>query len=156
MPGSPKRPPIGGREEHIDVDRLYQSSLVLFTSALEKALVTSNVTANIRAGERRYAASVLYLRICTFSVSILSLCPGSKANPDGLHWDFGAIAALTRSVFECALTFHYLAVDPVGDDEWHARLRVMQLHDCMSRLRMFRDFDPNDEQLLSLKRRRVI
>jgi hypothetical protein len=27
----------------------------------------------------------------------------------------------------------------------------MQLHDCMSRLRMFRDFDPNDEHLATLE-----
>jgi len=64
-----------------------------------------------------------------------------------VHWDFGAVASLTRNLLECALAFFYLAIEVVSEDEWKARLKVMQLHDCMSRFRMFRDFDPNDEQL---------
>jgi Family of unknown function (DUF5677) len=133
--------------DRVDADALYESSLKHFTEAIEKTLVTSHATANIDGGERLYCASVLYLRLCTFSVSILSLSPGSKMNPDGVHWDFASIASLTRNLFECALTFHYLAVEQLGDDEWRARLNVMQLHDCMSRYHMFRDFDPQDAQL---------
>ena len=131
----------------MDSNKYYSSSLDRFTVALDRAIVTSHATAGLLAGNRRFWASVLFTRLCTFSVSILSLCPGSKINQDGLHWDFGAVASLTRNLFECALFFFYLAIEVVSDDEWKVRLRVMQLHDCMSRLRMFRDFDPNDEQL---------
>jgi hypothetical protein len=80
-------------------------------------------------------------------VSILWLCPGSKVNLRGTHWDFGSIASLARNLFECALHCFYLAIEPVSDDEWFARLKVMQLHDCKERLRMFQAFDPNDRQL---------
>ena len=111
------------------------------------AIATSQATTTLQAGERRFWASVLFTRLCTFSVSILSLCPASKLNQDGIHWDFGAVASLSRNVFECALTFFYLGIEAISHEEWMARLRVMQLHDCMSRFRMFRDLNPNDEQL---------
>jgi hypothetical protein len=42
---------------------------------------------------------------------------------------------------------YYLSIDPVSDEEWKARLGVVQVHDCMGRFRMFRDFDPNDPHL---------
>jgi hypothetical protein len=123
------------------------SPLWRLTKEVDQALTVSHATGRIDGGERLYWASVLYLRLCTFSVSILSLSPGSNANPNGAHWDFASIATLARNLFECALTFRYLAVEKVDDDEWRARLNVMQLHDCMSRHRMFRDFDPGDAQL---------
>jgi hypothetical protein len=130
-----------------DIDKYYTTSLDNFTAALERSISTSGATVGLQAGKRRYWASVLFTRLCTFSVSILSLCPGSKINLEGVHWDFGAIAALSRNLFECALTFFYLAIEDVSEDEWMARLLVLQLHDCISRFRMFRDFDPHDEQL---------
>ena len=43
--------------------------------------------------------------------------------------------------------FFYLAIENVTEDEWLTRLRVMQLHDCTSRIGMFRDLGWNQEQL---------
>jgi hypothetical protein len=130
-----------GADEH------YLSALSGFTDAVEQAIVSSHAATGLDAGQRRYWGSVLFTRLCTTSVSILLLCPGSKVNPDGTHWDFGSVASLARNLFECALQFFYLAVEPVNDDEWYARLKVMQLHDCRERMRMFRAFNPNDPQL---------
>ncbi len=129
------------------VDEYYLSALGQFTDALEQAIASSHNATGVDAGQRRFWGSVLFTRICTASVSILWLSPRSKVNPDGTHWDFGSIASLARNVFECALLFFYIAVEAVSEDEWLARLKVMQLHDCMERLRLFRVFDPNDPQL---------
>jgi len=131
----------------VDIEKYYSSSLNEFTTALEMAIATSHATTSLQVDDRRFWASILFTRLCTFSVSILCLCPTGKLNQNCNHWDFGAVASLSRNVFECALTFFYLGVDTIIDEEWMARLRVMQLHDCMSRFRMFRNFDPNDEQL---------
>jgi Family of unknown function (DUF5677) len=131
----------------VDIEKYYSSSLDEFTVALEMAIATSHATTSLQAGARRFWASILFTRLCTSSISILSLCPASKLNQNGFHWDFGAVASLSRNIFECALNFFYLGMDTITDEEWMARLKVMQLHDCMSRFCMFRDFDPNDEQL---------
>jgi len=125
----------------------YATGIGKFTEAVERAIVSSHLATGFDAGPRRYWGSVLFTRLCTTSVSILWLCPGSKVNPCGNHWDFGAVASLTRSLLECALYFFYLATEPISDEEWRARLKVMQLHDCRERQRMFRAVDPNNPQL---------
>jgi len=130
-----------------DADEYYLSALASFTASLERAIVSSQAATGLDAGEHRFWGSVLFTRLCATSVSILWLCPRSKVNPRGRHWDFGSIASLARNLYECALHFFYLAVEPVSDPEWFVRLKVIQLHDCMERLRLFRAFDPNDEQL---------
>lgn len=126
---------------------LYSSALGEFSTIVEQAIATSNATANRRVDERRALASVLYTRLCVLSVSIISLCPGSKLNPRAKHWDFSAVASLSRNLFEGALLLFYFAFDEVEEVEWEARLKVMQLHDCLSRLYMFRDLGNNDEEL---------
>jgi hypothetical protein len=143
--------PPGKLVEGKDLDEYYRSSLANLTDAVEKAIVTSHAGAGLDAGQRRFWGSVLFTRLCTISVSILWLSPRSKVNPAGKHWDFGSIASMARNLFECALQFYYLGVEPVRDDEWYARLKVMQLHDCLERSRMFRAFNPADPQLVGFE-----
>lgn len=129
------------------IDEYYSSALADFTDNVGHAVNSSYSASGLDAGPRRYWASVLFTRLCTTSLSILFLCPRSKVNPNGKHWDFGSIASLSRNLYECALHFFYLAIESVSEDEWLLRLKVMQLHDCKERQRMFRAFDPNDPQL---------
>lgn len=135
-----------------NADERYATGMKKFTGAVELAILSSHQAAGIDAGPRRYWGSVLFTRLCNASVSILCLCPGSKVNPSGDHWDFSAIASLARNLLDCALYFSYFAVEPVSDDEWRARLKVMQLHDCKERQRMFRALDQTDEQLQGFER----
>lgn len=143
--------PAGSGTDSGKIDEYYRSTLDHFTDVLEQAIISSHAAAGLDAGQRRFWGSVLFTRLCTTSISILWLCPRSKVNLDGDHWDFGSIASLARNIFECALQFLYLAIEPVSDDEWFARLKVMQLHDCKERCRMFRAFDANDPQLAGFK-----
>lgn len=126
---------------------LYSSALGEFSAIVEQAIATSHATANRRVDERRALTSVLFTRLCVLSVSIVSLCPGSKLNPGTKHWDFSAVASLSRNLFEGALLLFHFAFDEVEEVEWEARLKVMQLHDCISRLHMFRDLGNNDDDL---------
>ena len=119
------------------LDEYYPSVLSNFTDRVGHAVNSSYSAAGLASGPRRFWGSVLFTRLCTTSVSILFLCPHSKVNPHGKHWDFGSIASLSRNLYECALHFFYLAIEPVSEDEWLFRLKVMQLHDCKERQRMF-------------------
>lgn len=136
----------------ISEEELYSSALGDFSAIVEQAIAMSHATANHRVDERRVLASVLFTRLCVLSVSIISLCPGNKLNPWTKHWDFSAVASLSRNLFEGALLLYYFAFDEVGDVEWEARIKVMQLHDCLSRLHMFRDLRNNDEELPAFER----
>jgi hypothetical protein len=117
----------------------YTPCLDDFTLALEKALIVSQTSTELRCSNRQFWASVLFARLCTSSISILSICPGSTLNPNGLHWDFGSIATLSRNLLECSLIFFYLGIEDVTEQEMKVRLIVMDLHDCNARNRMQRD-----------------
>jgi hypothetical protein len=100
---------------------------------------SSRQAMQIPAGERRYWGSVLFTRIITVGTSILSLCPGSVM-AETLNWDFASVASLVRNLYECELMCFYLAIEGISDDEWRARLNVMQLHDHTERRKMLKDF----------------
>lgn len=134
-------------KERKELNEFYTAQLNTFTSTTERAITSSHAATGVDAGPRGYWASVLFIKLCTTSVSILWLCPGSQLNEDGTHWDFASVATLTRNLFECAVQFFYFCIEPIGDEEWEARLKVMQLHDCTERSRMFEAYDPSDPQL---------
>lgn len=130
----------------------YIPSLDDFSRALEKALATSHASSGLRCSKRQEWASVLFTRLCTFSTSILSLCPESKLNPNGLYWDFGSIASLSRNLLECSLAFFYLGIEDVSEQEMNVRLMVMDLHNCNARCRLLRDLAKiNDDGTKSYK-----
>lgn len=138
--------------EHDDTDERYLLALNKFTLAVEQAIASSHQASGLDAGPRRYWGSVLFTRLCNACVSMLLLCPRSKINRRGAHWDFGGVACLARSVIECALYFFYLAIEPISEEEWMTRLKVMQLHDCKERQRMFRAFNSANPQLESFEK----
>jgi hypothetical protein len=134
-------------KERKELNEFYAAQLNALTSATERAITSSHAATGVDAGSRRYWASVIFIKLCTTSVSILWLCPESRLNQDGTHWDYASIATLTRNLLECALQFFYFCIEPIGDEEWNVRLRVMQLHDCTERSRMFQAYDSNYPQL---------
>jgi hypothetical protein len=121
------------------IQQLYSEALKAFTTVLGNCMNTSRQAMQIAAGERRYWGSVLFTRIITVGTSILSLCP-SSVMAETLNWDFASVASLVRNLYECQLMYFYLAIEGISDDEWRARLNVMQLHDHTERRKMLKDF----------------
>lgn len=131
----------------------YEECVRSFDDSLTAATVVSRAAAGHTAEPRAWWASVLFARLCTMGVSLLVMLPGSRIVVRALeNWDFAAIASLVRNLIECYLTFFYLCIESVSDDEWHCRLNLFNLHDCISRMRMFRDFDPTDKDLPNFQR----
>jgi hypothetical protein len=73
--------------------------------------------------------------LCVSGTSLLRIAPENKSPLE--NWDWSAVAALARGILECYLTFYYLTVEVVDEDEWYTRLNLMHLHDCTSRIEMF-------------------
>lgn len=119
------------------INTWYTTSLSVFTSTVERSIKISHACTGLQSGERLHWASVIFTRICNTGVTIIDVCPKSKLNARGVNWDFSSIASLVRNLYECCLVFHYLGIENIPDTEWEARLRVMQMHDCLSRNRMF-------------------
>jgi hypothetical protein len=91
-----------------------------------------------------YFASLLFTKFCTYSVSIMKLSPKPSQIGENAIWDFGSIAVLTRSLIECYLVFFYLCIEKCASDEWDAKIKLMNLHDYISREKMFNAMGEND------------
>jgi hypothetical protein len=112
----------------------YKDSLVNLTQALIDSVSTSQACSGLPSnGPREYWASVLFARLCGFGISILRLTPESVASPKLAIYDFPSVATLTRSLFECYLTFGYLSNSSLTSEEFSFRLFLTQLHDCHRR-----------------------
>lgn len=128
-------------ETDLDKGRvLYKRSLASFTDELERCLSSSYAAAGIVAGDRRFWASVLFTRLCTMGTNILWLCPRSKVNLLGKHWDFTSVGSLTRNLYECVLFYMYFTAE-CPECEWRAKLKLMQLHDSVEREKMLSDLE---------------
>jgi hypothetical protein len=127
----------------------YPQALRRFDTLVSAATAVSQGAAD-RPSEtpRHYWASVLYTRVCVNSVSLLFLLPRNRyARAVFDHWDVTAVASLARDIVEGYLAFYYLCVDSVDQDEWNCRWNVFNLHDCVSRQRLFERFDCDTEQV---------
>ena len=127
----------------------YKACLGNFDDSISAAVIISRAAAGrLNVKSRPWWATVLFTRLCTIGMSLLLILPKNRFALRAIeHWDFAAVASLVRTLIECYFAFFYLCIESVSDDEWSCRLNIFQLHDCMSRIRMFRDFDPTDKHL---------
>lgn len=125
-----------------DYKRIYSEFKVILEDckriSIEHAGVASPTSAH-------YYASLIFTKLCTSGVTTLSICPSPKEIGKNAHWDCASVAALTRGVIETYLVFSYLCVEKCEPKEWEARWRLLNLHDHMSRLKMFKVMDDAEE-----------
>lgn len=138
----------GRQIDHVDTDEQYQRAIGEFDHAISDATRVSRTAAGRTVPDPAWWACLLYTRLCVTGTSLLSLVPGSRfAGRFINHYDFSAVASITRNVWECYFMFFYLGIDATEGDEWLTRLNILQLHDCTSRLKMFAELDPDDVNL---------
>lgn len=121
-------------------DRTYRDALGAFERAVYTAIaVSGELSGRPSATSQIFWASVLFARLCNFSVSLSKLLPGSAYSSGKADevWDNSSVSSLARDIFECFLLFHYLCIDPGAPAEASARQTLMHLHDCTMRLRVF-------------------
>jgi hypothetical protein len=131
----------------------YWTELPKYIAAVEHAVTISHRTADHPADSaRQYWASILFTRLCSISISILHLCPGTAVNRDGRHWDFSSLAPLVRNAVRACISLFYLGTEAVDDDESGARVLVMQLSDCTERLHLFQNVRTRAEEIDGFER----
>lgn len=130
-------------------DEEYDKSLKSFDAVISAATAISQGAAGRPAPTSgHYYASVLFTRLCTNGVSLLYVAPRSRlVSATFEHWDFTAIASLVRNLIEIYLTFYYLCIDAISDEEWDCRWNIFNLHDCLRRRKLFEHFGSSPEEL---------
>ena len=125
----------------------YEQSYIDFQDTLERCMILSKKYAGIPSpSSAHFYASLIFTKLCVSSVSALSICPTPDKIGQDAHWDCASVASLTRGIIETYLVFFYLCIDECDNSEWNARWRLMNLHDHMSRLKMFKVMDDSESE----------
>lgn len=93
-------------------------------------------------GNRLAYASVLFTRLTVMAKSIECLLPFCKPKE---HWDFSAVASITRNLAEAYLWYFWLCEDEVDAEVRQGRFILTYCHDHGSRGRMFQPDEPLSE-----------
>ncbi|WP_271025219.1 DUF5677 domain-containing protein [Rhizobium sp. RCAM05973] len=136
-----------------EVSEDYLSALNMLDNVVRECMYASKNYAGIPspAGKHFYA-SVLFTAMITRRVSLLNLAPHTPwAKKIIEHWDYASLAGLARTMIELRVAFFYLCVEPCSDDEWQCRWNLFNLHDCVSRRRMFEALE-DEEQTVAFEK----
>jgi hypothetical protein len=127
----------------------YETYLKKYDDLVSAATAASQGAAGrISESARHYRGSVIFTKLGVAAVSLLLLLPrNSRVIGQFEHWDFGAVASLVRNLIECYFTFFSLSIDQVSDEEYNCRWNLFNLHDCLSRKRMFESLGLEEESI---------
>lgn len=117
----------------------YFERLNAFDNVIRECMHLSHAKAGMRAPSVRYFyASVLFVTLLTRAVSLISLLPYSPwAQKLIEHWDYATAMGVVRTMLEIRIAFFYLCVEQCTEDERNCRWNAFNLHDCLSRKKMF-------------------
>ena len=128
----------------------YLESYNKYEKTLLECIKLSQACAGIKSPtSSHFYASLLFTKICNCAESIGCLAPKPNLRGKNAHWDYSSVSSLTRDLIECYLTFYYFCIDECSNEEWDARWHLMNLHDHMSRVKMFDtlgvEYEDNEE-----------
>lgn len=117
----------------------YVTCLAMLDSEVRESMTVSHAYGGIPSrSAKHYYASVLFTTLVSRAVSLVNLAPHSEwSNKIIEHWDYASAAGVTRTMLEIRLAFYYLCIDPCDDAEWKCRWGLFNIHDCISRRKLF-------------------
>jgi hypothetical protein len=125
----------------------FRDTLAKFEKTLDLAMRFSARCDNMLVEQRRAWASWLFLRLCIIGQSISQLANLKGQLDDGKVWtlDHNSIAAVARNIIEATLMFFYVSELNIDEAEWSLRKNVLDLHDCLTRYRIFKVWKSDEE-----------
>lgn len=95
---------------------------------------------------KHYYASVLFTALITKGVTLAQIMPFTPWVDKKIeHWDYASAAGIVRTMLELRIAFYYLCTDDCDETEWECRWNMFNLHDCVSRIRMFTELENIEE-----------
>lgn len=117
----------------------YHFALEAMDVAVCEALAVSQAQAGRQAPTHIGYATFVFNRLCSHGIAMMRAVPLSRWMAcEHEAWDFNLIAGHARAILEGYLYFLYLT-QPANEanGEGRARITLLQLNDCCSRLKMF-------------------
>jgi hypothetical protein len=132
-----------------EVSEEYLSSLKTFSRALTDCITLSGQCAGIPAPTSRHTyGAILFTALCTRAMSLGMMAPRNGWTIRQIdHWDYVGMFGLTRGILEIRLAFYYICSEECPPAEWGLRWNIFNLHDCCSRMKLFRDLNQNTAEI---------
>jgi hypothetical protein len=119
----------------------YEYARNAFEEYVQLATTVSGSIHHQPVDDRAFWASILFAKLCVTSVSMIQLLPGNGIFPSTFNnWDAASISTLSRNLIENYHAFFYLTIEKIPEVEWACRVQLFNLHDCITRKKMFSDF----------------
>jgi len=116
-----------------------------FESALDFSLRVSVATNGRHAPLSMVLGSYVFTRMCVTAETISHLLDRGIEPGSPLTLDHFSISVLCRNIVEASLMFHYLT-EEVTAEQWELRRKVLDLHDSIVRLRLFKGLGDENER----------
>jgi len=95
---------------------------------------------------KHYYASVLFTALVAKGVTLAHIMPFTPWVEKRIeHWDYASATGIVRTMLELRIAFYYLCSEECDETEWECRWNIFNLHDCVSRIRMFTALESNEE-----------
>jgi hypothetical protein len=131
------------------VRELFHQEKARFTTSAEFAISVSKMAAGRQANTPTLMASYVFTRICVGADSLRYLLDRDVEKPKDVTLDHFSTSVLARNIVEASLMLHYLLEDGVSDEEWALRGKVLDLHDVILKLRLFKSIGAEEEYKIS-------
>lgn len=129
----------------------YMRAVEMLDNVVHECMYVSRSYGGIAApSAKHYYASVLFTALVTKGVTLAQIMPFTPWVEKRIeHWDYASAAGIARTMLELRIAFYYLCSDECDEVEWECRWSIFNLHDCVSRIRMFTEMG-NSEQIENL------
>ncbi len=134
---------------------------MLALECLDTAVCEANAVGQAQAGRMAEPCvgygTYLFARMCSHGIAAVRAAPLSRwVQSDHQEWGFNVLACHARALLEGNLYFHYF-MSPTNEalEEGRARITLLQLNDCCSRLKML-GWDPVQRQSFEQQRDELI
>ena len=144
-------------EEKFDSQSAFEDEMGKFKDILIRSKAISMVIGSGRELAMGLAwATWVFTRMCVIgdSIVLVSKYKNLQYQTKVFTLDCYSIANMARAVIKSSIMLHYLAEPNENEDEWLIKKRELDLHDCTSRYRMFKNINSakhDDEQNTKLK-----
>lgn len=130
-----------------DPSEAYMQVVDMLDNVVRECMYVSRSYGGIASpSAKHYYSSVLFTALGTKGVTLAQLMPFSPwVTKKTEHWDYASVAGITRTMLELRIAFYYLCTDDCNDIEWECRWNIFNLHDCVSRIRLFTAAENSDE-----------
>ncbi len=116
-----------------------------FHTATVFAVRTSVATHGHEAPLPHVFGSYVFTRMCIGAETIEHLLERGLGRKTPFTLDHFSIAVLCRNIIEAGIMVCYLLEDNVSEQQWELRRKILDLHDVLVRLRLFKGLRPNEQ-----------